>query len=104
MNTEKNADLLRQIHNAGFRPTKADTEQGRTDRLLLMGTRPQVWIHLPTANAAWMVTVPDLAVLVETDSPLDGLRQAVTYLRETATMATRVADALVDARASAVSK
>lgn len=99
MNPEVDDSLLRQIHTAGFRPTRADTEQGRTDRLLFTGVRPQVWVRLPTAGTSWIVEVPDLNILVETDSPLDGIRQVISDLRETATMATRVADALVDARA-----
>lgn len=99
--TDKNNNLLRLIKQAGFRPTRADVVDGRADRLLLMGVRPQVWVKLPTAGSSWIVEIPDLNVLVETDSPLDGIRQAATCLRETAAMATRVADALVDARASA---
>ncbi len=92
---------IQELLTAGFRPTPTDLAEGAGDRRLLFGSgRPcQIWIKRPTANADWIIEIPDVKIEAETGSALSAVEIAIQQLRDTAEMATKAADALVDARA-----
>lgn len=95
----EHAESMKKLVAAGFRVTPAAAARGETHKLLFGSVRPQIWITQPTANASWLLQIPDVKVEIESDSPLSAVDSAIEYLREIAAMATKAADALADARA-----
>ena len=96
---QEHVEAMAKLIAAGFRVTPAAAERGEDHKLLFGSVIPRVWITQPTPNAAWVITVPDVKIEIESDSPFCAVDSAIRELRETAAMATKAADALVEARA-----